>query len=186
MFQGHLNLVLNRSKNLEKAFQILESARAYGLVDVLRGADGARQHLSVLDSTLAPQIAAVNRDLSNEQDSGRRGRLLDHLWELEVRSLHPRELSAFSQAQPVSLLQLQSSLAEGELVIEYVLEPSRSFALAITRDRIARYELKSRNELESAVELHLAAIRNRRDGRAEAKALYQLLLQPVAAPGPQH
>ena len=34
--------------------------------------------------------------------------------------------------------------------------------------------------LESAVESHLAAIRKRRDGRAEAKALYQLLLQPVA------
>jgi CHAT domain-containing protein len=125
----------------------------------------------------------VNRDLSNEQDSGQRSRLLDHLWELEVRSLHPRELSAFSQAQPVSLPQLQSSLAEGELVIEYVLESSRSFALAITRDRIAHYELKSRNELESAVELHLAAIRNRRDGRAEAKALYRLLLQPVALLG---
>src|SRR5258708_8363627 len=108
------------------------------------------------------------------------GRLLDHLWELEVRSLHPRELSAFSQAQPVSLLQLQSSLAEGELVIEYVLEPSRSFTPAITLDRIAHYELKSRNEIESAVELHLAAIRNRRDGRAEAKALYQLFLQPGA------
>ena len=183
VFQGHFDLALNRSKDLGKAFQILESARAYGLVDVLREADGLRHHLSVLDSAIAPQIAAVNRDLSNEQDSGQRSRLLDHLWELEVRSLHPRELSAFSQAQPVSLLQLQSSLAEGELVIEYVLESSRSFALAITRDRIAHYELKSRNEIESAVELHLAAIRNRRDGRAEAKALYQLLLQPVALLG---
>ena len=180
VFQGHLNLVLNRSKNLEKAFQILESARAYGLVDVLRGADGVRHHLSVLDSTLAPQIAAVNRDLSNEQDSDRRGRLLDHLWELEVRSLHPRELSAVAKAQPVSLQMLQSSLAEGELVIDYALEPSHSFALAITRDRIVHYELKSQNELEPAVESHLAAIRKRRDGRAEAKSLYQLLLEPVA------
>jgi hypothetical protein len=66
----------------------------------------------------------VNRDLSNEQDSDRRGRLLDHLWELEVRSLHPRELGAVAQAQPVSLQMLQSSLAEGELVIDYALEPS--------------------------------------------------------------
>ena len=92
---------------------------------------------------------------------------------------HPRELSAVAQAQPVSLQQLQSSLAEGELVIDYALNPSHSFALAITRDRIVHYELKSQQELEPAVALHLAAVRNRRDGRAEAKALYQLLLQPV-------
>jgi len=58
------------------------------------------------------------------------------------------------------------------------------FALAITRDRIARYELKSRNELESAVEFHLAAIRNRRDARAEAKAC--ITFAPArGAPGPQ-
>jgi len=82
VFQGHFDLALNRSKDLGKAYQILESARAYGLVDVLREADGLRHHLSVLDSVIAPQIAAVNRDLSNEQDSGQRSRLLGHLWEL--------------------------------------------------------------------------------------------------------
>ncbi len=183
VFEGHFDLALNRSKDLGKAFQILESARAYGLVDVLREPGGVRHHLSVLDSALAPQIAAVNRDLSNEQDSGLRNRLLDRLWELEVRALHPNELSKSPQAQPISLQQLQSSLAEGDLVIEYALQPLRSFALAISRDRIASYELKSRDELEAAVEMHLTAVRDRRDARAEAKALYQLLLQPVALLG---
>jgi len=183
VFEGHFDLALNRSKDLGKAFQILESARAYGLVDVLREPGGVRHHLSVLDSGLAPQIAAVNRDLSNEQDSGLRNRLLDRLWELEVRALHPNELSKSPQAQPVSLQQLQASLPEGDLVIEYALQPLRSFALAISRDRVASYELKGRGELEAAVEQHLAAIRDRRDARAEAKALYQLLLQPVTVLG---
>ena len=183
VFEGHFDLALNRSKNLGKAFQILESARAYGLVDVLREPGGVRHHLSVLDSALALQIAAVNRDLSNEQDSGLRNRLLDRLWELEVRALHPNELSKSPQAQPISLQQLQASLPEGDLVIEYALQPLRSFALAISRDRVAHYELKGRDELEAAVGKHLAAIRDRRDARAEAKALYQLLLQPVALMG---
>ena len=37
--------------------------------------------------------------------------------------------------------------------------------------------------LKAAVEKHLAAAVDRRDARAEAKALYQLLLQPVALLG---
>jgi CHAT domain-containing protein len=179
VYEGHFDLALNRSKDLSKAFQILELARAYGLVDVLRDRGAVRHHLPVLDSTLAPQIAAVNRNLSNEQDSGQRKRLLDRLWELEVRALHPSELSKSSQAQPVSLQQLQASLPEGDLVIEYAVQPMGSFAIAISRDRTAQYALKSHNELEAAVELHLAAIRSRRDARPEGKALYQLLLQPV-------
>jgi CHAT domain-containing protein len=180
VFQGHFDLALNRSNDLGRAFQILESARAYGLVDVLREPGSQRHHLSVLDATLAPQIAAVNRDLSNAQGVGVRNRLLDRLWQLEVRALHPHELSVSSQAQPVSLKEFQSSLPEGELVIEYALAPSRSFALAITRDRIAHYDLNGREQLEAAVESHLATIRDRRDSRPESKALYQLLLQPVA------
>ena len=180
VFEGHFNLALNRSNDLGKAFQVLESARAYGLLDVLREPGGVRHHLSVLDSTLAPQIASVNRDLSNAQDTGVRNRLLDRLWELEVRALHPHELSASSQVQPVSLQQFQSSLPEGELVIEYALAQSHSLALAITRDRVARYDLKGRDEIEAAVGSHLAAIRARRDSRAESKALYQLLLKPIS------
>ncbi|MBV8475958.1 MAG: hypothetical protein JOZ36_04770, partial [Acidobacteria bacterium] len=158
VYQGHFDLAINRSKDLARAFEILESARAYGLVDVLREPTGARRHLSVLDADLAPKIAAVNRDLSHAQDLGLRNRLLDHLWELEIQALHPHELSASSYARPVSLHQFQSCLSEGDLAIEYTLESSHSFALAITRNRIARYELKGRAQLESAAEAFLAAI----------------------------
>jgi CHAT domain-containing protein len=179
VFQGYFDLELNRSKDLAKAFEILESARAYGLVDVLRESGGERHHLSVLDSELAPKIAAVNRDLSNALDSGLRSRLLDRLWELEVRALHPHELKVSSQAQPVSLRQFQSSLRAGDLAIEYALAPSHSFALAINRGRVALYTLNGRDEIEAAIESQLAAIRSRRDSQAESKVLYDLLLQPV-------
>jgi CHAT domain-containing protein len=179
VFQGHFDLALNRSKDLGKAFEVLESARAYGLVDVLREPGHERRHLSVLDSELAPKIAAVNRDLSNAQDSALRSRLLDRLWELEVRALHPHELGASSRAQPVSLRQFQSSLRDGEVATEYALAPSHSIALAITRDRVARYVLNGREQIEAAVESYLAAVRGRRDSRAESKALYDLLLRPV-------
>jgi CHAT domain-containing protein len=179
VYQGHFDLAVNQSKDLAKAFEILESARAYGLVDVLREPGGERRHLSVLDSQLAPKIAAVNRELSNAQDAALRNRLLDRLWQLEIRALHPHELGASSQAQPVSLRQFQSSLREGDLAIEYALGSSHSFAFAITRNRVARYSLNGRDQIEAAVESQLAAVRDRRDSRAESRVLYDLLLQPV-------
>jgi CHAT domain-containing protein len=83
-------------------------------------------------------------------------------------------------AKPISLQRLRATLGDGELVTEYVLGSSRSFALVISRERVARYELKGRNELESAVQLHLGAIRRQQDARAEARALYRLLLEPAA------
>jgi hypothetical protein len=69
---------------------------------------------------------------------------------------------------------LQSPLAADELVIEYVLGTARSFALAISRDRTAYYELKGRQELESAVEEYLSEVHNKRDGRAQAEVLGRL------------
>jgi CHAT domain-containing protein len=70
-------------------------------------------------------------------------------------------------------------LLEGELLIEYVLGLSRSFAIAISHDKAVPYALRSRKEIESAIALHLHAIQGRHDGRREASAIYKLLLQPV-------
>ena len=87
---------------------------------------------------------------------------------------------AFS-GKPVSLRELQSKLGQGELLIEYSLGDSRSSAFAVTRDRAIPYNLKSRKEIESAVARHLQAIERKRDGKAEGKAVYSLLLAPIAA-----
>ncbi|MCZ2075900.1 MAG: CHAT domain-containing protein [Bryobacterales bacterium] len=184
VFQGHFALALDSLHDLPKAFSILESARALGLVDLLRASDAHRVH-SPWDEQAAHQVAVLQRNLSAETDPDRRSELLERLWELEVRSFRPRTPAAewaqnLPAAKPVSIQRLRATLAHGELVIEYVLRRSRSFALAISRDRVAHYELKGRSELESAVDLHLAAMRRQRDGRAEARALYRFLLGPAA------
>lgn len=184
VFQGHFELALNDLHDPGKAFRVLESAKARGLVDLLQRSNSRRDDRFPWDARPARQIAALQRDLSTEENSGRRAQILDRIWELEVRSFRAGGVSIPSQeppgTQPVAIQRLQSSLSHDELVIEYVLGPARSFALAISRDDIAHYELKGRSEIESAVESHLATVRNRRDGRTEARALYRLLLQPIA------
>jgi CHAT domain-containing protein len=183
VFQGHFALAVDGFHDLAKAFTILESAKALSLVDLIR-ASNTRHVLSPWDEKSAQRVAVLQRTLSAETDPVRRSALLDRLWELEVRSFRPPTPSAagaqsLPMAKPISLQQLRTTLADGELLIEFVLGSSRSFALAISRDRVAHYELRERRVLESAVELHLGAIRRQRDSRAEARTLYRLLLEPL-------
>ena len=183
VFQGRFELALVGLQDIGKAFQILESAKARGLADLLRGHNGGLRNTSSWNRRPAQQVAVLQRELSVEEDATQRTRLLDRLWELEQRSFrlsppgsNPKELPS---ATSVSLQQLQSRLATDELMIEYVLGAVRSFALTISRDRTAYFELKGRQELESAVETYLSEVHHKRDGRAQAEALYHLLLQPI-------
>ncbi len=184
VFQGHFALAVDGLHDLPKAFTILESARALSLVDLIR-ASNTRQMPSSWSDAASHQVAVLQRALSSETDPERRSTLLDRLWELEVRSFRPPGHSPewaedLPMAKPVSLQRLRATLADGELVIEYVLGGERSFALAISRDRVAHFELQGRAVLESAVDMHLGAIWHQRDARAEARALFRLLLEPAA------
>ncbi len=184
VFQGHFALAIDRLHDLPKAFTILESAKAISLVDLIR-ASNMRQLPSSWSEKASHNVAVLQRTLSGETNPARRSELLDRLWELEVRSFRPPGPSTewaqdLPMAKPVSLQQLRATLAHGELLIQYVLGSTRSFALAISRDRVSHYELKGRAVLESAVDMHLDAIRRQRDARTEARALYRLLLEPAA------
>ncbi len=181
VFLGHFDLALNRFHDPGRAFEILESARARGLVDRIRERPSARESG---DPRMLYRVADLNRRLSGEADSSGRSRLLDRLWEAELRALQftgsNLESESTSPEKPVSLHQLQSRLRDGELLVEYALGPSRSFAFAVSRQEAISYTLEGRQKIESAVAAHLRAIKEKRDGRAEARTLYRLLLEPVA------
>jgi hypothetical protein len=88
VFQGHFALALDSLHDLPRAFTILESARALGLVDLLRASE-IRRDQSPWNRSATHKIAALQRNLSSEADPHRRSELLDQLWELEVRSFRP-------------------------------------------------------------------------------------------------
>ncbi|MEZ5399230.1 MAG: CHAT domain-containing tetratricopeptide repeat protein [Bryobacteraceae bacterium] len=184
VFQGHFELAIEDLHDVAKAFAVVESAKAHGLVDLLHGSSA--HHGEAWDQHAVRQVAELQRTLSHESDQRRRSELLDQLWELEMRSFRPRDVGlgpgAPSAIRPVSIPLLQSRLSENELLIEYVLSSPRSFALVISRDQVTHYELADRKHIEAAVDMHLAAIRSRRNGRFEAAALYRLLIEPVAIP----
>ena len=185
VFQGYLELALNKLNDPGLAFTVLESARARGLVDRIRERQRAIEPEWRGDAAVVKKVAALNRRLVSEQDSADRRQLLDQLWETELRSLRfdrtPTEMPSVWAARPVTLRELQSHLKPDELLIEYSLGQTRSFAFAITHDHAAPYALKGRKEIEAAVTKQLKAIQDRRDGKPEGRAVYSLLLEPVTA-----
>jgi tetratricopeptide (TPR) repeat protein len=184
VFQGYFELALNKANNPGLAFEILESARARGLVDRIRENQSAAQNDGRRDPTMIKRVADLNRRLLSEQGFADRGQLLDRLWETELRSLRfdnePSESQSLWTLKPVTLRELQSKLGPAELLVEYSLGQSHSSAFAITRDQAVPYILKGRKEIESAISRQLKAIEKRRDGKPEGKAVYSLLLAPIA------
>jgi CHAT domain-containing protein len=184
VFQGYFELALNKANNPGLAFEILESARARGLVDRIRQNQSAAQNGGRRDPAMIKRVADLNRRLLSEQGFADRGQLLDRLWETELRSLcfdrGPSEPQPGWTTKPVSLRELQSKLGPGELLIEYSLGQSRSSAFAISHDHAAPYALRGRKEIESAIARQLKAIEKRQDGKPEGKAVYALLLAPIA------
>jgi CHAT domain-containing protein len=187
VFQGHFELTLNGFHDFDRSFDILESARARGLVDRIRKRQIAEQTDRPGDPQMLQRIADLNRELATENDPTSRKRLLERLWEAEIRSLRlgRSNIAADSpvETKPISLRQLQSILRDDDLLVEYVLGESRSFALAVTRFQAVPYQLAGRRAIESAIATHLRAIRNRSDGRPEAAAIYNLLLGPIKLVG---
>src|SRR5262249_13230902 len=159
-------------------------ARARGLVDRIRLAQVAAQtETEVRDPAMMKLVAELNRRLQDERNATDRRRLLDQLWETEIRALRFRDAPPdpeFISAKPaVTLHELQQRLRDDDVVIEYALGPYRSFALAITNQQVVPYSLVGKKEIESAVTRHVQAIQNGRDARREGRDVYSLLLQPV-------
>ncbi len=184
VFQDYFSFALDTLHDVDKAFEILEAARARGLVDRIRLAQVAAQtETESRDPAMMRLVAVLNRQLVGEQNSTYRQRLLDELWETEIRALRfgdaPREPEFISAKPTVTLRELQRRLQEDDVLVEYALGPSRSFALAVTRRQVVAYPLIGKKEIESAVSRHVQAIQNGRDARSEGWAVYSLLLQPV-------
>ena len=90
VFQGHFELALDNLHDVAKAFAVVESAKAHGLVDLLHGSS-ARQG-EAWDQHAVRRVAELQRGLSHERDQRRRSELLDQLWELEMRSFRSRDV----------------------------------------------------------------------------------------------
>lgn len=191
------------------AFQASERARARSLLDKMNEArvnirqdvdpallerESALQlKLNSLGERGANQTEAVRKELEVTLDELRRVRA-------QIKQASPR-YAELTQPQPPSLKEIQTELLDAStMLLAYSLGNKRSFLWTITPDSFTTYQLPPRAEIDKAARslYDLLTIRQRLNGLplaqqqkqiaeadaqywAEAMALSQMLLAPVAA-----
>lgn len=180
VFVGHFELAVLQLHDPAKAFHILETARARGLLEVIQSSRRGNLALgSPIDST---HLVALQTRLISEANPATRRALLDKLWETEVRSFKSREPkpATIGRPHPVRLQDLQSILRPDEVVLEYVLGKKRSFALAIGARHIESYTLAPRRTIEDAADRYVRTAKSLGEVSGTARELYRLLLDPIS------
>jgi tetratricopeptide (TPR) repeat protein len=167
LYSGYFRLVSDQGR-LAEAFAIIE--RAHGRIEV--------QQLQ-FDHSAVPE--------ESDPEEGRLQKLELALMEgkrqdgngavLEELPVSSRSYSKSGLLQsPASLPEVQTRLTGNELLVEYVLAEPTSYALAITRDRISRYELPSKIHIEEEVQQYRGFLQKQVDKLDLAKKIYNDVL----------
>jgi CHAT domain-containing protein len=178
-----LSIADRKTDLVGEAFQIGEQMRARSLLDVLRASP---RPLTDLDEAairhrenLLKEIVDVNRELLRAKESARTS-LLSRLealerQELELRQVRDRPVVA---ASPVSLTEVQGSLAANEAMLAFQTGPDGSWLFAVTRQTARVLELPGRHALSDSLALFKGLMRQSAGNRERAAiALYDRLLK---------
>jgi CHAT domain-containing protein len=178
VFRGHFQLAVEQLEDPQKAFAIVESARARGLFELLM-----RSHHSAhaYGSPVSPALVELHLKLGAETDPRKRKALIDRVWETEARAYRPgtSDAVATKRPEPVTLPELQQALRNDEILLEYVLGNTRSYALEVSRQHVGAYQLPGRKDIEEAVDLYARQVTSLQDVGSIARDLYAKLLEPV-------
>jgi CHAT domain-containing protein len=167
---------------LSEAFQIGEQVRARSLLDVLRASPPP---LADLDEAairrreiLMKDIVDVNRELLQAKEPAR-APLLARLEALERLEIDLREERARPVVtHPVSLAEVQRSLATNEAMLAFQTGPEGSWLFAVTRQQARVLELPGRHALSDTLALFKGLMRHSDDNRERAAtALFDRLLK---------
>ncbi len=163
-YREYVDLLVEQGKP-ELAFQVLESARAHTLFEML-----ARSQVNVLQGT-APELLARQREahqllnaksqyrirLLTDNHSDKQLIVLDQeitrllrdyqQVETEIRANSP-SYAALTQPQPLTVKEIQQLLDPKSILIEYSLGDERSYVWLVSQSSLAAYELPKRADIE--------------------------------------
>lgn len=179
IFVKHFQLAAEDLKSVDDAYHVVESARGRATIDALRGAFpasgagalGIEQKLS----HLRRQVATASSERDRLQLNNAIFRTEQERWTTEVKldEVAPRA------AEILPLKDVRARLHPNEIVLEFVLGEQKAYCLAITSASARTVTLGARSHVDKALDDFLADIRAKKDGLANGRLLYTLLLQPV-------
>jgi CHAT domain-containing protein len=177
LYAKHFALIADHSGDVTKAFTILEQARGRVLTDLL--ISGAKTSPEAMAAE--HKIAELRLNLMSAHSNQDIAQLRDAIFLAEQsRSITP-EISILKakEHQSVTLAQLQNSLSTSEVVLEYVADDPVSYCLIITSKGSRIAKLAGNATISPAVATYLKEVKAKHSARAEARQLYQLLLEPI-------
>jgi CHAT domain-containing protein len=172
VYSGYFASLSNQGKTAD-AFRVIERAR--GRVE----AQGLSDHSVIVPKqpTAADlRLTALNLQLLDTDDPVKRSSVLDEIYTAE-QQIGVRLNKNIPE--PVSIEVVQKDLAPSDLFIEYVLDNPSSYALAVTKSTIHRYDLPAKDQIEQDTAQYRSEILKRRTDTALAERLYGELLAPI-------
>ncbi|HEX4164596.1 MAG TPA: CHAT domain-containing tetratricopeptide repeat protein [Bryobacteraceae bacterium] len=175
VYAGNFKLVSDGG-DYRKAFQVIEKARgrieaqslAHRSAPIPHGLTAAERKLNAL------QLQLLDTD-----DAKARKQVLEEIYQTEIQQAGVTPLGLQSQIEPVAVDKLQRELRPDEMLIEYVLDNTQSYALSITGDSIHRYLLPSKQVLEHEAQTYRRSLHDRKEDLTAAKQLHAELLSAI-------
>ncbi len=171
VYSGFFNSLCEQGQYPE-AFQVLEKGRGRIEAQSLEHHQSADPtHLSAAEQNLA----ALNTVLLKTDDEAKRSSLLKNIATTED-SLQTSALAEQAADTPVALHDLQKDLTPQELVLEYSLDDTQSFVLAVTDTTVERYSLGPRRDLEGLAQRYRALLSKEKADPQLASDLFSKLV----------
>jgi len=177
LYAKHFALNAEHSGDVAKAFTILEQARGRVMTDLLMSGAQASPEAVAAEHKIAQLRLSLMSAHSNQEIA----QLRDAIFMVEQsRSITPDiSILKAKEHQTVTLVQLQNSLSAQEAVLEYVVEDPASYCLIVTSNGYRIAKLAGKSKISRAAVAYLKEVKAKHSARAEARTLYQLLLQPL-------
>ena len=185
IYIGHFSLAATKLKEINKAYEVLETARGRSIADALRSEPAHPVRADPITEAASKEVTRIQLALLHEANRSQRANLLERLFQAEqvltpVGKPKSHLQQATIRAHPVGLTTLQRSLRPDEMILEYVLDEPSSFCLHVTRASAAVTLLPAgRKRIEDLVDRYVAEVRSSKTGAETGATLYSLLLQPV-------
>jgi tetratricopeptide (TPR) repeat protein len=177
LYAKHFALIAEHTGDVAKAFAVLEQVRGRVMTDLLMSGAKASPEAVAAEH----KIAELRLQLMSAHSDQDVAQLRDAIFLAEQsRSITP-EISILKakEHQTVTLAQLQNSLSPLEAVLEYVFDDPASYCLIIIGKNYRIAKLAGKAIVSPAVAAYLKEVKAKHAARAEARKLFQLLLEPI-------
>ena len=174
VYSGYFSALCDQ-KRYDDALQTLERVRGRIETEALQH----HANIPIHTPTAAEQhLTRLNLALIDTDDPAQRSAITAEIYNTEL-SISPSALAQLSIEHPVRLKALQDALPSSGLLVEYVLAEPHSYALAVTHDSIASYQLPAKHDIEADADHYRAELRERKTDTQLAQKLFASLIAPI-------